>query len=53
MVCHFCGKACTVENLCHGCKEYVCETCDTNTLSVPWGPHAVEYHDERLAEELS
>lgn len=44
--CAFCGEPQSEDDLCHGCKHYVCIACDTLQ---PWGDghNRVEDHQTR------
>lgn len=39
--CYFCGKTCTEDEYCYGCKHYVCSDCDETGV---FGDHTVEEH---------
>lgn len=42
--CYFCSKDLTKDNYCYGCKEFICENCDTETI--PFGRHHPSEHKE-------
>ena len=39
--CAICGKGCSEDDMCFGCKHYVCEKC---YLYTPFGKHSVSTH---------
>jgi hypothetical protein len=42
--CCGCNKDVSAEYFCSGCRKYVCDSCDVNTLNVPMGMHDHEDH---------
>ena len=48
--CWFCGKEVGGEFFCYGCDEFVCEECDTDPFSLPFGGHIVENHQPNTPE---
>ena len=42
--CFVCEKAVTDDDFCFGCREAICEACDRNGKTMPFGPHLREAH---------
>lgn len=42
--CFNCGKPLTQDDYCFGCKEYICDKCDANGVTMPPGRHEPTDH---------
>ena len=44
MKCFNCGAECSLQDFCHGCKEYICDKCDVSQGNMPGRHHPPQDH---------